>query len=197
MTDALEDAAPAVGDSWQPGRRLIEGLPSVHPIGPMLPALFQEDEFAQRFVAGLDDVMAPIFCTLDNLPSYFDPELAPADFLDWLANWLRVVVEEGWSVERQRRLVSQAVELYRWRSTVRGLRKMVAVYTGAHAEVSESGGVSSSGIPGGAVPGSRRPFLRVKVRLTRPSELEIRHLDALIKASKPAHIPHTLEVVRA
>lgn len=197
MTEAFPDTPAQVGDSWQPGRRLLEGLPSVHPIGPMLPALFQEDEFAQRFVAGLDDVMAPIFCTLDNLASYFDPELTPPDFLDWLTKWLRVTVEEGWSVERQRRLVSQAVELYRWRSTVRGLRKMVAVYTGAHPDVTESGGVSSSGIPGGSVPGSRRPFLKVKVRLTRPSHLELQHLDALIKASKPAHIPHTLEVVKA
>jgi phage tail-like protein len=196
MTDALEDAVPLTGDGWQPGRRLLEGLPSVHPIGPMLPALFHEDEFAQRFVAGLDDVMAPIFCTLDNLAAYFDPELAPHDFLDWLTKWLRVVVEEGWSVERQRRLVSQAVELYRWRSTLKGLHKMVAVYTGAHPEISESGGVSSSGIPGGSVPGSRRPFLKVKVRLPKASDLEIRHLDALIKSSKPAHIPHTLEVVQ-
>jgi phage tail-like protein len=162
----------------------------------MLPALFQEDDFAQRFVAGLDDVLAPILCTLDNLPAYFDPELAPPDFLDWLTTWLRVTVEEGWSVERQRRLMSQAVELYRWRSTVHGLRKMVAVYTGAHPEVTESGGVAWSGVPGGAVPGARVPYLKVRVRLTRPSELEIRHLNALIMAAKPAHIPHTLEVVR-
>jgi phage tail-like protein len=197
MTERFPDTSAAVGEGWQPGRRLVEGLPSVYPIGPMLPALFHQDEFAQRFVAGLDDVMAPIFCTLDNLAAYIDPELAPPDFLDWLTKWLRVTVEAGWSVERQRRLVSQAVELYRWRSTVKGLRKMVAVYTGAHPEISESGAVGSSGIPGGSMPGSRRPFLKVKVRLNRPSELEIRHLDALIRASKPAHVPHTLEVVRA
>jgi len=160
----------------------------------MLPALFQEDEFAVRFVSGFDDVLAPVFCTLDNLSAYFDPELAPPDFLAWLTTWVRVTLREGWSVERQRRLVSRAVELYRWRSTVRGLRSLVAVYAGTQPEIIESGGVAGSGVPGGKVPGSRVPFLKVRVRLPNASALELRHLDALIASAKPAHVPHVLEV---
>ncbi|MGW2874684.1 hypothetical protein ACWDCZ_41715, partial [Kitasatospora sp. NPDC001225] len=66
-------------------RAAVPGLPSPHPIGELLPALFAEDDFAQRFTAGLDTVLAPVFATLDNLPAYFQPGLAPADFLDWLA----------------------------------------------------------------------------------------------------------------
>ena len=55
---------PAPG-AWSPRadvRGLVDGLASPHPIGALLPALYQEDEFAQRFTSGLDDVLAPAIC---------------------------------------------------------------------------------------------------------------------------------------
>lgn len=76
-------------------RAAVPGLPSRHPIGEQLPALYAEDDFAQRFTAGLDTVLAPVFATLDSLPSYFDPRLAPADFLSWLASWVGGVDDPG------------------------------------------------------------------------------------------------------
>ncbi|MEU3573930.1 SDR family oxidoreductase, partial [Kitasatospora sp. NPDC036755] len=69
-------------------RAAVPGLPSPYPIGRLLPAMYADDDFAQRFTAGLDTVLAPVFATLDNLPAYFQPGLAPADFLDWLASCL-------------------------------------------------------------------------------------------------------------
>ncbi|MGW2847530.1 hypothetical protein ACWC5G_21895, partial [Streptomyces sp. NPDC001274] len=65
-------------------RAAVPGLPSRYPIGGLLPALYADDDLAQRFTAGLDTVLAPVLSTLDNLPAYFDPALAPADFLPWL-----------------------------------------------------------------------------------------------------------------
>ncbi|MFD8820664.1 hypothetical protein ACFV23_56645, partial [Streptomyces sp. NPDC059627] len=64
-------------------RGSIDGLGSSVPIGRMLPAVFADDDLALRFVAGLDDVIAPIPNVLDCLPSYFDPALAPLDFAEW------------------------------------------------------------------------------------------------------------------
>ncbi|MEU1297162.1 phage tail protein, partial [Streptomyces sp. NPDC005840] len=40
-------------------RAAIPGLPSRYPIGEQLPALYAEDDFAQRFTSGLDTVLAP------------------------------------------------------------------------------------------------------------------------------------------
>ena len=74
----------------------MKALVSPHPLGAYLPALYQEDEFAQRWTSGLDVVLAPIFHSMDNIEAYLDPRLAPADFLDWLASWMGLVADETW-----------------------------------------------------------------------------------------------------
>ncbi|MBV9026716.1 MAG: phage tail protein, partial [Streptomycetaceae bacterium] len=48
-------------------RGSVDGLGSSAPLGMMLPAVFADDDLAQRFVAGLDDVLAPILAVLDCL----------------------------------------------------------------------------------------------------------------------------------
>ncbi len=67
-------------------------------------------------------MLAPVFATLDCLDSYFDSYfdawLTPRDFLDWLAGWVGVVLDENWPLERQRALVGQMVALYGRRGTL-------------------------------------------------------------------------------
>ncbi|MFF5341780.1 phage tail protein [Streptomyces althioticus] len=74
-------------------RGSVDGLGSSAPIGAMLPAIFADDDLAQRFVAGLDEVLAPFLVVLDNLDAYFDPALAPLDFTRWLADWVGAETE--------------------------------------------------------------------------------------------------------
>ncbi|MEV5186580.1 phage tail protein [Streptomyces werraensis] len=74
-------------------RGSLDGLGSSAPIGAMLPAIFADDDLAQRFVAGLDEVLAPFLVVLDNLDAYFDPALAPLDFTRWLADWVGAETE--------------------------------------------------------------------------------------------------------
>jgi phage tail-like protein len=64
---------------------MIAGLGSPHPLGSGLPALYQEDDLAQRLLAALDEVLAPVISTLDNFDRYLEPSLAPLDFVEWLA----------------------------------------------------------------------------------------------------------------
>lgn len=166
-------------------RGLIEGLESAHPIGLTLPALFQEDEFAVRLTSGLDPSLAPVFTTLDCIDSYFDATLAPPDFLAWLAQWVGVTVDENWPPERQRRLVAEMVELYAWRGTVEGLRKLVQVSTGVEPEIEDSGGATWSPVPGGRPPGSAAPTLRVRLPAGTG---DTKRVADFIKASTPAHV---------
>ena len=67
-------------------RGTVVGLASPRPMGPAMPGPLPG---GLRSPSGsstrLDTVLAPVIGTLDNLDAYFDPYLAPEDFLAWLA----------------------------------------------------------------------------------------------------------------
>ncbi len=176
-------------------RATVPGLATPHPIGERLPALYQEDEFAQRFVGALDEVLAPVFSVLDCLDSYLDPWLAPPDFLDWLADWVALTLDEGWTVPQRRELIAHAVSLHRGRGTATGLAGHIGVVTGGQVDVEESGGCVHSAQSGGALPGSTTPRLHIRIRLADPATVDTRRIDALVAEIKPAHLPHTIEIV--
>jgi phage tail-like protein len=178
-------------------RALIEGLESPHPLGAALPALFQDDEFTQRFTASFDEVLAPIFCTLDNLEAYFDPFLAPSDFVAWLAGWVGLSVDENWPVERQRALIAKAAELYSWRGTRKGLKDHIALYAGVEPEVVDTGGCEWSTTSGGALPGTVELRVTIRLRVPEPSSVDPRRVDAIVAAAKPAHVRHDIEVLQS
>lgn len=176
-------------------RALVPGLPTPYPLGLALPALYQEDELAQRFLSALDEVLAPILSTLDNLESYFDPGLTPPDFLSWLAGWLAIVLDENWPIEKRRVLLRETSTVYRWRGTVKGLAAEVALHTGVEPEIEESGGIVWSSRPGGPIPGTSDAHVRLRLRLPDPTDVNIDRLRAMIEASIPADVTYELEVL--
>jgi len=176
-------------------RGLVPSLISPHPLGQTLPALYQEDDFTQRFVSAFDAALAPIFAALDNFPTYLDPWLAPEDFLEWLAGWFGIVLDESWSLTRRRALVTRAFEFYRMRGTASGLKEQVEVLTGGSVDLHETGGVASSTTAGGALPGSPNFALLVRVTVDDSARISLARLDALVMAAKPAHVTHKVEVV--
>ncbi len=185
-------AAPAVNH----GRGLVRSLISPHPLGEALPALFQEDGFTQRFMSAFDTALAPVFATLDNLPAYLDPWLAPSDFLEWLGSWFGLALDDTWSVERRRAVLANAFEFYRMRGTARGLKAQVETLTGGTAEIIDTGAVSTSTTAGEALPGSPNFALMVRVVVDDPSTINTARLDALVAAAKPAHVTHKVQVVK-
>jgi phage tail-like protein len=182
-------------------RGTVTALRSPHPVGDLLPGVYAEDDLLQRFVSAFDEVLAPVFGVLDCFDAYLDPALAPADFVDWLAHWVALSSElepalaDEWSPDRRRTLVARAVDLHRWRGTRRGLVMLLEAVTGGQVEVVDSGGCTASPVSGGALPGAERPGLTVRVRVADPSTVDLVRLEALVALNKPAHLPHTLEVV--
>jgi len=174
-------------------RGTTPGLPSPYPMGTLMPAVYQEDPFAMRWLEGLDDILAPVIATLDCLDAYVDPHLAPEDFLWWLAGWVGITLDENWPAERARAAVAQAVELYRIRGTVTGLRAYLETLTGGQVTIADSGGVAWSQTPGADLPGEDTPRLAVRVT-TADTTLTHDALEALVVAAKPAHVIHRLEI---
>lgn len=179
-------------------RAAVPGLPSRHPIGEQLPALYADDDFAQRFVAGLDVVLAPVFTTLDNLPSYFDPRLAPSDFLSWLAGWVGGVDDPRWPIELRREAVARAVELHRWRGTRRGLIEALRLVLGVSAEVSGDGGATWSRTAGAELPPSPTDEVLVQVwshRAGEADDVDADRVRSLVRTLCPVHTVCRVEVL--
>ena len=177
-------------------RGLVAGLPSPHPLGRQLPAVYQEeDAFTMRLTEALDEVLAPILSTLDNLPAYFDPRLTPDDFLGWLAGWVAFELDETWDADRRREAVSRAVDLLRRRGTATGLADEVRLVTGAEVEVVENGGTAWSLDPMSPMVGTPEPTLLVRIKATDPASVDADRVDRVVSAAKPAHVPHRIEVI--
>jgi phage tail-like protein len=175
-------------------RGAVEGLSSPHPLAGHLPALYHQDGFAQRLMSAFDQVLAPIFSVLDNFDAYLDPALTAEDFLDWLAGWMGIELDQTWSLERRRTLVLQAADLYRRRGTVSGLREQLEIVTGAAVEVIDNGGVAWSRAPGAELPGTPQAAVTVRVAVDDRSRIDGDRLEQLVSAAKPAHVPHAIEV---
>lgn len=177
-------------------RAAVPGLGTPYPIGTLMPSVYQEDPAMMQWTGGLDDVLAPVISTLDCIGAYVDPMLAPADFVLWLADWFGTALDENWPLRRQRAAVARSVALYRQSGTVAGLRSLLEVVTEGEVEVIDSGGVTWSQRPNTAPPGQDE--LSVEVRVTAPpgSSIDLKAIDELVAAAKPAHVAHRVEVVR-
>jgi phage tail-like protein len=176
---------------------MIEGLESPHPIGLELPGLFHDDDFTQRFCTALDEVLSPVFVTLDAIEAYVDPWLAPDDFLMWISDWLGIEIEEDLDEHRKRAMVANAANLFGWAGTAKGIADLVETYTGVRPEVTDSGGASWSSVPGGDVPGSADMTCKITLRVEDPSAIDEHRLQRLVRQSVPAHIVTTLEIAKA
>ncbi|WHM41520.1 phage tail protein [Streptomyces sp. BPTC-684] len=163
----------------------------------MLPAVFADDDLALRFVAGLDDVLAPVLNVLDCLDTYFDPALTPADFARWLGTWVGAETDGTEPEPRLRAAVAAAAALHRVRGTRRGLEEAIRLVFGVTPDITESGGAAWNARPLGPFPGTPRPHLHVTLRLPDPAPADTHRLDTLVATARPAHMPYTVEVTTA
>jgi phage tail-like protein len=173
----------------------IADLPTPHPIGDRLPSVYQDGDFVRGFTSALDGVLAPAFVVLDCFAAYLDPHLTPPDFIDWLATWVGLEIDEGWPEEQRRELVASAVELHRWRGTCRGLATQVRLLTGGEVEVTDNGGCAAADRPDAPLPGAEEPAVVVRIRLPDPGSVDRGTLLTAITEVVPAHVRVHLELV--
>ncbi|MFJ8825947.1 phage tail protein [Streptomyces sp. NPDC102467] len=176
-------------------RSAVPGLPSRYPIGQQLPALYAEDDFAQRFTAGLDTVLAPVFATLDNLPAYLDPRVAPADFLAWLASWVGGADDPRWPLELRREATVRAMELHRGRGTARGLTEALRLVLGVGADVVGGGAAAWSRTAEAELPPAPDAEVLIRVWPDRTAQVDAERVRELVRALCPVHTAYRVEVL--
>ncbi|MEO7145927.1 MAG: phage tail protein [Bryobacteraceae bacterium] len=106
-----------------------------------LPAIYQKpgacQDFLLRLLSLFESFNSENEAAIGRLPSLFDPQAAPVDYLPWLAGWLALRLEEGWDEATARRAIAQAFRRYAQRGTAVGLRNALKEDAGVDAVIQE------------------------------------------------------------
>lgn len=208
------------GDSGADEDWVVSCLQLRHPRSPLLGSLpsiyveamdamrdptpgYVEPPFFERFLRGFDDAYMPLDQTLDNLERLYGPFSAPSEFVNWLGFWVSLPLDENWTEMKRRRLIREAVELFRWRGTRRGLARYIEIYAGVVPEINDKPfegmrlGPNTKLGDSKTVLGDVPPHTFV-VTLAVPDPKAIREeiVHDIIQFVKPAHAAYALRMVR-
>ena len=108
-----------------------------------LPGIYQKsviegNSFLKNFLWIFHHIISGIEEKIGSIDKLFRPYETPKEFLPWLASWLAFPLDDNWKEERRRYLVKHAVELYRIRGTVKGLKLFVELFADHEPEIIEN-----------------------------------------------------------
>jgi phage tail-like protein len=157
-----------------------------------MPAIYQDDDFGMRFLAGLEELLDPVVALLDALPEHLSPDLAPADVLELITGWLGIQLNESQPTLERREIVRNASELGRRRGTRRGIELALALgFPSLPFRVDDGGGVVWSS--DGELPEAPAPGFVVYCDRYIAEERQAA-VARLIEQVKPAHVAYKLRV---
>lgn len=105
-----------------------------------LPEIYRADGkagYLYRLLSLFGDVLQDLEWQIDGLHNHLDPAYTRSDLLAWLASWVALTLDETWPESRRRELIRNAVNLYKWRGTIKGIKTFVEIYTGVRPEILE------------------------------------------------------------
>jgi phage tail-like protein len=184
---------------------LLDFLPSIY-AGPSVSpqARFQPYEdppFFTRFLRGFEDAGEPVDNLLTRRERFYDLQTTPSDFLPWLSTWVSLTLDENWPELKRRRLIREAVDLYRWRGTKRGLSRYLEIYTGVVPQIDDQPFtgmrlgpetlLGQNAILGGV---GVHTFV-VTLAVENPKTVNEQIVRDIIESEKPAHTAYDLRIV--
>ncbi|HZS38452.1 MAG TPA: phage tail protein I [Polyangia bacterium] len=140
--DTVLTQKPARGQMIYTGEKVTLGV-SRESYVKWLPSIFQRNDLNGRnFLRDLLWIVQHLFTSVDEqldvIHNFFDPYEAPEKFLPWLASWSAMVLEEDWPIAKKRRLIKKAIEMYRIRGTVKGIKLFISLFTGHEPDINEN-----------------------------------------------------------
>jgi phage tail-like protein len=118
---------------WVARRGYLEHLPAIYR---------RSDAVGRNLVRDLCFVFEHMFDSVEqNLTDgwrFYDPHVAPPEFLEWLSRWTAFTVDMDWPEAQRRALVKRAVDLYRIRGTKRGMALFLKLFTGHEPDIKEN-----------------------------------------------------------
>lgn len=178
-----------------------------------LPTIYREIDFVGRFIGIFEQAFDPVLQIQKVLWSYLDPLTAPEAMLPFLAQWVAWPIDNHWDIQQQRRLIRNAIELYRWHGTRFGLRFYLHLYTGLpldehlpevekHIGIEEifSGGfiLGKTTIGVDSMLGGGCPFhFIITLRPDPDQEIDEQIVREIIDQQKPAFCTYDLDIVHS
>jgi len=176
-----------------------------------LPAIYQELDFVGRFLKIFEQAFEPAVNSLDTLWAYLDPITAPQGLLPFLAHWVGWTPQSYLPLNRQRDLIRNAMQIYRWRGTRRGLRFYLHLATGLpldddlvreedkHIGISESFHrgfiVGEARMGQDATLGGGQPYhFNVQIYVDDLERVDEQLVRSVIEQEKPAFCTYSLKV---
>jgi phage tail-like protein len=144
-----------------------------------LPEIYSQDEFLGRYLLIFESILSPITWTIDNFDLFLTPDLAPGEWLRWMAGWFDLLVLPELPIERQREIVRQAGWLFLRRGTRAGLQRLLELYFGVTPEILETGNCR---------------FVVTLPLSQSNSKMGAEVANRLISSQKPAFASYTLEI---
>ena len=99
-----------------------------------LPKLYSRDEvaadFLRRYLAMFDDELGELEAKAVVRHPLVDPRSTPAAVLPWLASFVGLTLDERWPEACSRTMIREAIRLFRFRGTIRGLTRFLEIYLG-------------------------------------------------------------------
>jgi phage tail-like protein len=118
---------------WVARRGYLENLPAIYR---------RSDAVGRNLVRELCFLFEHMFDSVEkNLTDgwrFYDPHVAPLEFLNWLSGWTAFSLDLDWPEPQKRALIKRAVDLYRIRGTRRGLALFLRLFTGHEPDIQEN-----------------------------------------------------------
>lgn len=178
-----------------------------------LPQVFQKADFGGRhflreFLWIFDHISADLQRLLDRMHLHFDPLESPDEFLPWLASWVALTIDHAWPEAKKRKLIQQAIGVYGYRGTVRGLKLFLSIFTGVEPVVYENRwpyrgfriGAVRIGLDSIVLPPVNLAhcfMVEVPAEFSDASDETILKIHDIIRMEKPAHTAYFLTFAAA
>lgn len=120
------------GDSRSTPRvRAVRAEYPTHDYLRRLPLAFSREpasaSFLDRYLAMFEGFLGELEGESDRRHTLLDPRSIPEEALPWLGGFVGLAMDQRWSAEVRRRLIDEAIWLFRFRGTVRGLTRFLDI----------------------------------------------------------------------
>jgi phage tail-like protein len=175
-----------------------------------LPDIYRDIDFIGRLLKIFEQSFEPSVQQMETLWAYLDPLTAPDNLLPFLSHWVGWEFMPTLSQQRQRYLIKQAMQIYRWRGTRTGLRFYLHLFTGLpldenlpevekHISITEVSGrgflIGETSMGQDTMVGGGKPYhFIVRILNDLPNPLDRNRITAIIEQEKPAFCTYELYI---